>query len=149
MTKKKSVTKVVQEETNPTLIQIQAAEDAMDVSKNVLKNTGETEEPLNELLKRQNKEYEDEMRRIIEGQTDNINQRIQNNFDEAIIPDDGIRLNNTDDMFPSDNGFDFHNTTDDMFPSDNGFDFHNTADDMFPVDDGINIDPTDTDFVDF
>ena len=149
LTKKKSVTKVVQEETNPTLIQIQAAEDAMDVSKNVLKNTGETEEPLNELLKGQNKEYEDEMRRIIEGQTDNINQRIQNNFDEAIIPDDGIRLNNTDDMFPSDNGFDFHNTTDDMFPSDNGFDVHNTADDMFPVDDGINIDPTDTDFVDF
>lgn len=89
------------------------------------------------------------MRDLTANNYNSFNPNKQSTFGEDLIPDEGIKINDSDNISPSDNGFDFHNSTDDMFPSNHELDFNNTTDDIFQTDGGIDIDSYGTDFSEF
>lgn len=134
---------VVAEEVTPAIIQAQALDEVVNTGENALKTT-EFQDTLS-----RSTEYERQMRDLTANNYNSFNPNKQSTFGEDLIPDEGIKINDASDMFPSDNGFDFHNSTDDMFPPNHELDFNNTTDDIFQTDGGIDIDSYGTDFSEF
>lgn len=141
--KKTALNRVAEDEVTPAIIQAQALDEVVNTGENALKTT-EFQDTLSKST-----EYERQMRDLTANNYNSFNPNKQSTFGEDLIPDEGIKINDASDMFPSDNGFDFHNSTDDMFPSNHELDFNNTTDDIFQTDGGIDIDSYGTDFSEF